>query len=311
MTGPLARRKARVGASWAALQQRHTWLQQVVSAWGLLKRNNGGQYAAAITYFSFLALFPLLLLAVSITGFVLHAHPAAEQDFYNHITDNIPGDLGRTLKASLQAAINSRAGIGVLGLVGVLLTGLGWVGNLRTAIDAVWGRTPPQTNFVKRKLADLVLLAGLGLASLISLALTVVGTSLTDQILRAMGLDHLPGASALLKILGIAIAVVGDVVIFWWLIVRLPQMTVPLRVGLQGALLAAAGFEILKIVGSFTVAHTANSPTAGPFASIVAVLIWIQLVARWLLFACAWTATLTAELRSAALAPSTAPIKAG
>lgn len=310
MKGRLARRKARAGASWAALQQRHVWLRHLVSAWALLKRNNGGQYAAAITYFSFLALFPLLLLAVSITGFILHSHPTAEQDFYNHITDDIPGDLGRTLKASLQAAINSRAGLGVLGLVGVLLTGLGWIGNLRTAIDAVWGRTPPPVNFVKRKLADLVLLAGLGFASLISLALTVVGTTLTDQILRAVGLAHLPGASVLLAILGIAIAVLADVVIFWWLIVRLPQMDVPLRVGVEGALLAAAGFEILKIVGSYTVAHTANSPTAGPFASIVAVLIWIQLVARWLLFACAWTATVMAERRGVPIEPTTAPVKA-
>src|ERR687888_1479777 len=100
--------KERVKARWSALQERYAWLRHIVSAWQLLSRNNGNQYAAAITYFSFLALFPLLLLAVSITGFVLHSHPGTEQDFFNHLTDNIPGGLGRTFKSSLQAAIKNR-----------------------------------------------------------------------------------------------------------------------------------------------------------------------------------------------------------
>jgi membrane protein len=73
---------------------------------------------------------------------------------------------------------------------------------------------------------------------------------------------------------------------------------VPRRISFKTALLASMGFEVLKITGSYVIAHTANSPTAGPFAGIVAVLIWIQLVARWLLFACAWAATLTAEDRA-------------
>ncbi len=291
--------KERAGVRWAALKQRYVWLRHVVSAWDLLKRHNGNQYAAAITYFSFLALFPLLLLAVSITGFVLHSHPAAEQDFFANLTAKVPGDFGRTLESSLRAAIDSRTGVGVVGLLGVLLTGLGWVGNLRTAIDAVWGRTSASVSFVRAKIANLLVLAGLGLGSVLSLALTVVGTSLTDQILRATGSDDLPGAAALLKVLGIAVAVAGDLIIFWWLLVRLPQMDVPGHIALKGALLASVGFEVLKIVGTYTIAHTANSPTAGPFAGIIAVLIWIQLVARFLLFACAWTATLTAEDRQA------------
>ncbi|HKC28164.1 MAG TPA: YhjD/YihY/BrkB family envelope integrity protein, partial [Jatrophihabitans sp.] len=118
-------------------------------------------------------------------------------------------------------------------------------------------------------------------------------------ILRATGLDSLPGAVVLLKIIGIAIAVLSDMIIFWWLLIQLPDVKVPRRIAVKTALLAAVGFEVLKIVGSYTIAHTANSPTAGPFASIVAILIWIQLVARWLLFVCAWAATLLADYRAA------------
>ena len=69
--------KTAVTARWSALRERRPSVRHVVLAWQRMQQNNGGQYAAAITYFSFLALFPLLLLAVAVTGFVLHAHPAA------------------------------------------------------------------------------------------------------------------------------------------------------------------------------------------------------------------------------------------
>jgi membrane protein len=293
--GRFARLQSSATPRWSRLRGRWTWLRHVVAAWQHLQANNGSQYAAAITFFSFLALFPLLLLAVAITGFALHADPSVEQSFLLHITDTVPGALGQTLKSSLKAAIDSRASIGVVGLAGVLLTGLGWIGNLRAAIDAVWGNARTKSNFVKEKLANLVVLAGLGLAAVLSIGLTVVGTSLTDQILGWLGLGSVPGASVLLKLLGTALALAGDMITFWWLLVRLPRVEVPTRLAVKGALLAAIGFEILKIVGSFTIAHTADSPTAGPFAGIVAVLIWIQLVARWMLFCCAWTAVLNAE----------------
>jgi membrane protein len=303
----LARVTRRAGERWGDAKQRHAWLRHAAGAWSLMQRNNGNQYAAAITFFSFLALFPLVLLAVSIIGFVLHSDPHLQRQFFNHLTDNVPGPLGKTLKQALQAAIKNRSGVGIIGLAGVLLTGLGWVGNLRAAVDAVWGRTPPALNFVKTKVLNLMVLAGLGLGAVVSVALTVVGTSVTDQILRAMSLDSVPGATVLLKVLGILLAVGGDMLIFWWVLIRLPQMDVPVRIAVKGVLLAAVGFEALKIVGSYTIAHTANSPTAGPFAGIVAVLVWIQLVARWLLLSCAWMATVRSEVLTATKRPAVQP----
>jgi membrane protein len=293
-------RLARWRDSWRALQERRPSVRNVVNAWGLLQRNNGNLYAAAITFFSFLALFPLLLLAVSVVGFALHSDPDLQRSLYAHVADRFPGRLGRTVHSSIETAIDNRSGVGVVGLAGVLLTGLGWIGNLRAAIDAVWARGVRRVNFLRAKLGDLLVLAGLGAGTALSLGLTIVGTSLTDQILRATDLDSVPGSTLLLKVLGIALAVAGDLVIFWWLLVRLPAVEVPERVAWRGALLAVVGFEVLKVLGTYTIAHTANSPTAGPFAGLVAVLVWIQLVARWLLFAGAWTATVTAAARVAA-----------
>ena len=185
--------KDRVMARFRAYRDEHAWLQHVIDAWNLLQRNHGNQYAGAITYFSFLALFPLLLLAVAVTGFVLRANPGAEASLFAHITAQVPGPFGQTLKDAITSAIDARTGLGVIGLVGVLLTGLGWISNLREAIDAVWGVARRKRNVVTEKLANLLVLGGLGLGAVASLAVTAVGTSLTDQILTAIGLDDVPG----------------------------------------------------------------------------------------------------------------------
>jgi membrane protein len=276
---------------WTQLRERHAWLDHAVRAWTVLSERNGSQYAAAITYFSFLALFPLILLAVAVTGFVLHAHPAAQQSLFDHITKSVPGTFGTTLHSSISTAIKARTGVGIIGLVGVLITGLGWIGNLRTAIDGIWGQPKVKQNFFLGRLSSLGTLVGLGLGMLLSLGLTVAGTALTDRLLAALGLDHITGAGTVVHILGVLLAIAGDVVIFWWMLVRLPQAEVPHAVGLRAALLASVGLEVLKVVGTNTIAASTHSPTAGPFAGLLAVLIWIQLVSRYLLYCVAWTST--------------------
>lgn len=298
---------ARLRQRWTDLQAEHPAVHHAVAAYQRLGAHNGNLYAAAITFFSFVALFPLLLLVAAVTGFVLHAHPAAQASLLHHITSEVPGSVGTTLRSSIDGVIKARTGVGIVGLLGVLFTGLGWIGNLRSAVDAIWGRTPPTQNIVRQRVTNLVVLAGLGLALLVSLGLTAIGTSLTDQILSGLGLTDVFGMHWVLKIVGIAIAVAGDLGIFWWVLIRMPMMPVPRSIGLRGALMASVGFEVLKILGTYTIAKSAGSPTAGPFAGILAVLVWIQLVARWLLFCVAWIAVLTEERAAAEAVVSIEP----
>ncbi len=81
--------------------------------------------------------------------------------------------------------------------------------------------------------------------------------------------------------------------IFGFLLVRLPKADVTRGVAVRGALLASVGFEILKLFGTYYIAHVATSPTAGIFGSIIGVLVWLNLVFRFLLYCTAWTATAT------------------
>src|ERR1700748_1624189 len=93
-------------------------IKLLAAAWERLRVTNGNLYAAAITYFSFLALFPLLLLGVSVLGFVLHANPDALQTLLDKISENVPGQVGQTLKDAINSAIQARTSVGIIGVVG-------------------------------------------------------------------------------------------------------------------------------------------------------------------------------------------------
>jgi membrane protein len=289
--GAVGAAKSALSIRWAAAKRRWAWLDHVAQAWAAYKAHHGDLFAAAVTFFSFLSLFPLILLGVSAAGFVLRAQPSLQTDLFNSIESNVPGSFGTTLKDSIDAAIKARAGVGVIGLVGVLFTGLGWVSNLRSATEGVWGQEPAQRSMIGGKVADLLLLAGLGLGAVLSISLTVVGSALTGAVLRALGLEHATGLAVLTTIVGLALAVCGDMLIFGWLLIRLPRAQVRLRVGVRAALMAAVGFEILKLVGTYYIARVTKSPTVGIFGSVIGILVWLNLVSRFLLFCVAWTAT--------------------
>lgn len=282
-------------------------ISDFVAAWRRLSATNGNLYAGAITYFSLLALFPLLLLAASVTGFVLHSHPDAVNTLFDKLSRQAPGQVGRTLHDSIQAAINARASIGVIGLIGVLLTGLGWINNLRAASDAVWEIDPPKQNPIMQRATSLLILIALGFGVLVSLGLTALWTAFTHTVLVWIGLADVAGMGTVLGVVGVLVPLTGDAMIFFLVLTRLPRTEVPAANALRGAILAAIGFEILKILGTYTVAASSSSLTAGPLASLLAVLVWVQLVARWVLFCTAWTADRT--MRAArALPPALPPV---
>jgi membrane protein len=304
LPGFITRARDYIKARWHAESERHFWLKHLVLAWNRYRDNNGNHYAAALTYFSFLALFPILLLSVSVIGYVLRHNQQLQQELFDRIAANLPGGFGQTVKDSINSAVRQRTSIGIFGLVGLLLTGQGWVGNLRAAINAVWGVEPPRRNVVVAQLSNLGVLIGLGIGIVISIALTTTGTRFADRTLRALGLADVPAAHTILTITGILVALGGDLVIFAWVLVRLPRTEPPARVVFKGALFASVGFEILKLIGTYYISRVTQSPAAGAFGSIIGILLWMDLVSRLVLYSAAWTATL---MPAAAPAPSTAP----
>jgi membrane protein len=270
---------------------RRDWLDHLLRAGTRYKAVNGDYLAAAITYYSFLSLFPLLLLVMSVAGFILHARQDLLDELIRRILETIPGVFGGVLVDAVKQAVQHRGAVGAVGVLLLAYAGMGWIGNLRKAVMIIWETDRrKQPNLVVSKGGDLLALVGVGAVSLVSLALTAVATAATGWFLRITGLDGVTGMGVLSTVLGLLIAVAGDTLVFGWLLARLPRIGVPFRNVLKGAVFAAFGFSILKVVGTYYAQRVSHSPTVGIFGTVIGTLIWLNLTARFLLYAAAWTA---------------------
>jgi membrane protein len=275
-----------------AARARWPWFDHAVRAYGLNTEVVGSQLAAAITFYGFLSFFPLLALGFSVVGYISGAYPDAQDAVTRAVTDSFPTLIGpEPGRINIQDVIDAKAGAGVIGLVGLLYTGLGWIDALRAALRGVFGTTDLPLGFVKKKAVDIVVLAGLGLAILASLVVTTVATAVTSQVLGAMGLDDSLVAVALLKVLSVGLALLADTALFTILLRRLSGAHLPWRRVRTAALLGAIGFELLKVVGAFLLVRTTANPVYATFGVVVGLLIWINLISQLLMFVAAWAAT--------------------
>ena len=275
-----------------AQRRRFPWFDHLARAGGRYERTQGDLMAAGVTYFAFLGLFPVLLLVASVIGLVLAGNELLQAELFTAIGDAFPGAAGELLVRELRGAIDGAGYIGLVGLAGFLYAGLRTMDKLRIGMERIWKGHVDQPHVLRDNMQDLLALAVLGGVGLASLGLTGAVTQATSWVLDLLGLADEPGYGVLTRVLGLALAITVDTVVFLWLLRVVPSVSHPLRMLLPGALFGAAGFEVLKLIGGFYLALISASVTASAFGGAVGMLVWINLVARFAFFTAAWTATL-------------------
>ncbi|MFC6089549.1 inner membrane protein YhjD [Saccharothrix lopnurensis] len=273
------------------LRREKPWLDHVFRAVQRYQEQYGAHYAAAVTYFSVLSLVPMLMIGFAVAGFVLASQPGLLDEMKVSIAEAVPGALGATINDVVEQAVASKGTVGVLGLLTAAYSGLGWMSNLRDALTAQWGHAKEDRPFFKTTLKDLLSLVSLGLALVVSFGLTALGSGFAELVLRWIGLEGVGWAQALLKIGTILLALVANWLVFLWVLAKLPRKPVGWRSALKGALAAAVGFEVLKQAGTLYLSSVTASPAGAAFGPVIGVLFFANLVAQFLLFITAWTAT--------------------
>jgi membrane protein len=273
------------------LRERHEWLDHLVRAGARYTERHGDHYAAAVTYFSVLSLVPLLMIAFAIAGFVLQAQPDLLAQLQASITKAVPGSLGETLNSVIDTAIKSAATVGAFGLLAALYSGIGWMTNLRDALSEQWGKVPAPPPIARRLLVDLLSLLGLGVALVVSFAVTGLATGFAGTVLALLGLSEQAWAQVLLGIVGFLLSIAANWLIFLWVIARLPREDVAFRSAVRAALLGAVGFEVIKQVMTIYLGTVTSSPSGAVFGSFLGLLVFAYFVSRFVLFVTAWAAT--------------------
>ena len=257
----------------------------------------GSQFGAAITYFSFLSLIPILMVSFAGVGFVLASNQDLLGELINKIVSSISDPtLATTLKNTVNTAIQQRATVGITGLLLALYSGLNWMGNLREAVRAqsrdVWERKPDDKEKVWRKyFRDFISLIGLMLALIITLTLTSVAGAAQDAIVTALGLNGIEWLRPAMTAIALSISIFANYLLFLWIFWILPRHKPRKKALLRGTLLAAIGFEVIKFVMTLTLPKLASSPSGAAFGSVLGLMAFFYFFARLTLFCAAWIAT--------------------
>ncbi|MDQ2740499.1 MAG: inner membrane protein YhjD [Actinomycetota bacterium] len=289
--GPL---KQRLG-----LLLRRRGVRHIVRALDRFNDRLGNQFAGAMTYFSFLAVVPILMVAFSIAGFVLSSRPYLLTDLRNEIAGQLPGGLSPTIGKMLDTAVQARVTVGLIGLLIALYSGVSWMGNLRTAIQAQWrpdfddNQETREESLLKYYWKSLIYLLMLGVAISASLLLTAAGSWAQGTVLKLLGWQDERWLAPMAAITPVLLAVFADVVIFYLLYDQLsPRDTKPPRKPLiRGAVVAAVAFEALKLALTLLLPLLLTSTTAKFFGPVIGLLFFFNLVATVVLFLAAWIAT--------------------
>ncbi|WP_145513848.1 inner membrane protein YhjD [Yersinia massiliensis] len=257
----------------------------------------GSQFGAAITYFSFLSLIPMLMVSFAAVGFVLASNPDLLAELINKIVNTISDpSLAATLKNTVNTAIQQRTTVGLTGLAIALYSGISWMGNLREAIRAqsrdVWERNPQdQEKFYYRYARDFVSLIGLVVALIITLSLTSIAGAAQSAIVNALGLGDIEWLRPAMTLIAMSISIAANYLLFLWIFWILPRHKPKKKALLRGTLIAAIGFEIIKFIMTMMLPRLASSPSGAAFGSVIGLMAFFYFFARLTLFCAAWIAT--------------------
>ncbi|MFF9807259.1 YihY/virulence factor BrkB family protein [Streptomyces coeruleorubidus] len=274
-----------IGPWMTRLMITHAW-----RSYERLDRVKWTRLAAAMTFTSFVALFPLLTVSATIAAATLSTE---QQDkLQDKIAEQVPGISDQLDIAGL---VDNAGTIGLIAGALLLFTGISWAGSMRECLRAVWELSDEEENPVLRYAKDAGVLIGLGGALLVTIAASAVASAMVGWITRELGIDEGGWSGVLLHVAAFLVAVLADFLLLLYVLTLLPGVEPTRHRLVVAALTGAVGFELLKLLLSGYLQGVAAKSMYGAFGVPVALLLWINFTSKLVLFCASWTATQSKE----------------
>lgn len=272
-------------------RSRYPWFDHAVRAQQRYSDSQGNFYAAALTYFTIFAMFPLLMLGFACGGFVLSRRPDLLRQIEERIRVAVAGKSGQQLIELMDSAIQSRTSVGLIGLAVALWAGLSWMAKLREALSHMREQTAEEAGFVPTKMSDLLALVSAFGAIVITLGLTALSDpKVMANILGWLGIPDFALLGGVLRAASVAMSLLVSWLLFSWMIARLPRQPTSFASSIRAGLIAAVGFELFKQVGSIYLRSVVNSPAGAAFGPVLGLMVFAYVTGRLILLATAWAA---------------------
>lgn len=233
--------------------------------------------AAALTYYSFSSIFPLLVLTITLTGIFVRPEDATRFIFEN-VAQVVPGSV-QPLQDVLDTAFQNRSNAGwyaLFGVITLLVTATGAFEALDKAINRAWA-TEKVPSFFVGKLIGLLMILGIGgllILSFVATALLAASRTFTSSLI-----GEVPIAQIFWQIASIFVTLAIIFLVFLMLYRFLPRTDVNLRDVWLAAFIASVIWTIVKELFAYYLGSQFATFTAvyGPLSAIIALLIWIYI----------------------------------
>jgi membrane protein len=276
-----------------ALQQRHAWLAVPVAVWKKFGDDQAGNLAALIAYSALVAIFPLLLLLVTVLDIALKNNPALQKKLVDAALKQYPV-IGPQLEQSIGHL--GQTGIAlVVAAVGIFIGSLGVANSVQNALNSAW-----EIPFSRRpgfpwswlRSAALIIVIGVGF----------IGTIVLSGVAVDAG-RVLPGVAP--RVLALVVSLALNFGLFW-LAFRLGTASeITWRQLWLGAAISAVVWQILQYFGSYFVSHQLAHarPLYGTFALVLGLIAWLYLQAQLTLYAVEFNVVRVYRLWPRSIAP--------
>jgi membrane protein len=252
-------------------QRRHAWIGFPLGVFYKMFDDRAFYLASLITYYAFVSLFPLLLLFLSISGFVLQSDPHLRQQLINAAFSNFP-DIGPRLEKNISGFKGSSGAI-IVGVIGTLYGALGAMQSAQYAFNTMYAvPRNKQPNPIRSRIRSLGLLVLLGTGVLVATGVAIL-VSTRSGVSRDLGSG--------LRVLGYALSVVLNFGLFTAAFKLLTTEDLRARDVYTGGAIAAVLWEVLQVFGTRYIVHEASHGSAfyGIFGVVLAALAWLYLQA--------------------------------
>jgi membrane protein len=233
-------------------------------------------WAAALTYFGLLSLFPALIAMVSLVG--LFADPAATTRTLTDIVSGLgPSSAADTFKGPIESITSNRGAAGIVFFVGLgtaLWSASGYVGAFMKAANVIY-ETPEGRPFWKlRPLQILVTLVMIVLLAAVLLALVLTGP-VVSAVAGPLGIGST--AQSIWNIAKWPVLLVVVIVMFAVLFRASPNVKLPgFKWVTPGAVLAIVVWIVASALFAFYVANFGSyDKTYGALGGVVGLLVWM------------------------------------
>jgi len=266
---------------------------RIVRAALLYSARRGPVFADAVTYRALFSIFAAVLLVFSAAALWLSQDSVAWTAVVSAIDAAVPGLIATDTSTGIidLDLISAPAGLSIAGaisLIGLIGSALGAIGSMRTAVRAISGTETADAVWYRVILRNVLLALIIGVTFLGAAALTFAGQLIVGWLAELLGVGQdAPAVFWTVRLLSLLVALTLNTVLIAAVHRMLSAVAATARALWPGAAAGGAALLVLQELSGLFVGGAKANPLLATFASLLALLLWLNLSTQVILLASA------------------------